>query len=171
MLDHAFNGSSVSGGVLHLINNGAYITYNGTGDFPPYNVAFGTHAGMPGKISEFIGGYAYNGCTYSNLNTNNPVNIWQDYALSSYTDLSLTNQYLEMPPVFPELSAQYSSTTGNLTLQWLDNGETYFLFTTPNLTPPITWTQVTNTPFNASGQWMVNVRLIAGGGGFYRLGK
>lgn len=169
MLDHAFNGSSVSGGVLHLINNGAYITYNGTSDFPPYNVSFGANAGTAGKISEFIGGYAYNGCTYSNLNTNNPVNIWQDYALSSYTDLSLTNQYLETLPVFPELSPQYSLTAGNLTLKWPDNGETYFLFTTPNLTPPVTWTQVTNAPVNANGQWMVNVQLNAGGNGFYSL--
>ena len=45
MLNHAFNGSSVSGGVFHLINSGAYITYNGASNFPPYSVNFAPGAG------------------------------------------------------------------------------------------------------------------------------
>jgi hypothetical protein len=169
MLDHAFNGSSVSGGVLHLINTGAYITYNGSSNFPPYNVALGTNAGVAGQVSEIIGGYAYNGWTYTNLNTGNPVNVWQDYALNTYADLSRTNQYYETPPVSPELSAQYGSASQSLTLSWPSNAGAFYLFSTPALTPPVAWTLVTNPVAYSNGQWRVSLPLNAGGCEFYRL--
>jgi autotransporter-associated beta strand protein len=171
MLDHAFNGSSVDGGCLHLINNGAYITYNGTSDFPPYNVTFGTNAGLPGIISEIIGGYAYNGWSYANANTNNPVNVWQDYALSSYTTLSQTNQFDELQPASPELLVQLDSPSQNLVLQWPAYTGTYQLFSTPALTPPIAWAPVTNSIMYSNGQWKVSLPLDSGGSEFYRLGQ
>ena len=87
-----------------LINNGAHITDNGSSVFPPYNVALRTNAGLAGQVAEIIGGYACNGWTYTNLSAGNPVNLWQDYALNSYADLSRTNQYVETPPISPELS-------------------------------------------------------------------
>jgi hypothetical protein len=169
MLDHAFNGSSVSGGVMHLVNNGAYITYNGSNDFPPYNVAIGAGAGSAGKVSEYIGGYAYNGCTDTNVDTNNPVNVWLDYALNSYSVLSRTNQYFEPSPPLPELSVQYSPTTEGLTLGWPANAGTFSLFTTPALTPPVTWTPVTTPASYSGGQWRVNLPAALVGNAFYRL--
>ena len=84
MADHAFLGSRVNGGVFHLVNNSAYIAYNGTSNYPPYSVSFGTNAGSTGKLSEFIGCYAYNGYSCTNANTNNPVNVWGNFGLSSY---------------------------------------------------------------------------------------
>lgn len=83
MDNHSFIGSVVNGGVFHLINNSAYISYSGTSNFPPYNVTFGAGAGLPGRTNEFIGCYAYNGCSLANLATNNPVNCWNDYALAN----------------------------------------------------------------------------------------
>jgi len=171
MLDHAFNGSSVSAGVLHLVNNGAYITYNGANDFPPYNVAFGTNAGIAGKVSEYIGGYAYNGCGYTNPDTNNPVNVWLDYALNSYSTLSRTNEFYETQPGSPELSVKYDSTTRSLSLLWPDNAGMFSLFTAATLTPPITWMPVTNPAVYVDGEWMVSLPVSPAGNAFYILGQ
>jgi hypothetical protein len=78
-------GSIVNGGVLHLVNYSAAVGGN-----PVYNVAFGTNAGIAGKTSELIGCYAYNGCSYGNVNLTNPVNAWADFALSQYSVLDNT---------------------------------------------------------------------------------
>jgi len=83
MDNHSFIGSIVNGGVFHLVNNSAYISYNGTSNFPPYNVAFGAGSGLPGKTNEFIGCYAYNGCSGVNAGTTSPAAVWNDYALSA----------------------------------------------------------------------------------------
>jgi autotransporter-associated beta strand protein len=82
MDNHSFIGSVVNGGVFHLVNNSAYISYGGTSNFPPYNVTFGAGAGLAGRTNEFIGSYAYNGCGMINLAANNPVACWNDYALA-----------------------------------------------------------------------------------------
>lgn len=86
---HSDNGSAlgsiVNGGVFHLINYSASVNGN-----PVYNVTFGTNAGLAGKTNEFIGCYAYNGCGLINVAANNPVNCWNDYALSGYTVLDPT---------------------------------------------------------------------------------
>ena len=169
MLDHAYNGSSVSGGVLHLVNNGAYITDNGPAHFPPYNVTFGTNAGVAGKVSEIIGEYAYSGCTYTNVNTNNPVNVWNDYALDSYSVLSRTNQFDATEPPPPNLSFSFDSTTRTITLTWPGGTGAFYVFTTPTLTPPVVWSQVTNSPTYSNGQWTLVLSPNDEGEGFYRL--
>lgn len=162
MLDHAFNGSSASGGVLHLINNGAYITYTGTSNFPPYNVTFGTSAGISGKVSEIIGGYAYNGCTDTNLNTNNPVLAWVDYNLSSH--LVAVSNYTVTPPTL-----QSGGLGAGATMSWPWNIGAFNLCSTTNLTPPAVWTMVTNTPSLTNRQWTVQLPGGKTGMQFYRL--
>jgi hypothetical protein len=82
MLDHSALGSLVDGGVFHLVNNGAYITYWGTNVFPVYDVTFGAGAGLPGKVSEVIGCYAYNGVTNLAASPGTPVMAWADYSLN-----------------------------------------------------------------------------------------
>jgi len=87
-------GSIVNGGVFHLINYSA-----GIGGTQIYNVLLGENAGIPGKTNEFIGCFAYNGCSYINAATNpNPEAVWNDYALSGY---SLLN------PNLPAIYGQY----------------------------------------------------------------
>lgn len=169
MLDHAYNGSSVSGGVLHLINNGAYITDNGLTHFPPYNVTFGPNAGIGGKVSELIGGYAYNGYTDSNTDTNNPVNIWDDYALSSYSVLSQTNQFKPTEPDSPVLSYSFDPSSHDLMLTWPGDAGAFYVFATASLTPPITWSRITNSPTYSNGQWILTLPPTNGEGVFYRL--
>lgn len=169
MLDHAYNGSSVADGVLHLVNNGAYITYNGSAVFPPYNVTFATNAGLTGLVSELVGNYAYNGSTYTNLNPGNPVNVWQDYALSSYAVLTQTNRFVETPPVSPALSLQWNAAAQGLTLFWPSNAGTFYLFSTPSLTPPVSWTLVTNSLVYSNGQWLLTLPVNPNAAEFYRL--
>jgi len=169
MSDHAFLGSRVNGGVLRLINNSAYITYNGTSNFPPYSVAFGTNAGIAGKVSEFIGCYAYNGCTFTNLNTNNHVNVWLDYALRTYTLLSKTNQLQEFQPPAPALTTQWNPAAPALVLQWPANVGAYSLYATPGLTSPAMWTFVPRTPILSNNQWTVTLPIDPNTNALYRL--
>ncbi len=75
-------GSTVNGGVFHLINSSANASGN-----PIYNITFGTNAGLAGATSEYIGCYAYNGCSLINLAASNPISCWNDYALSAYSVL------------------------------------------------------------------------------------
>jgi autotransporter-associated beta strand protein len=83
---HSDNGSAigsiVNGGVFHLVNYSASVGGN-----PVYKVTFGAGAGIAGKTNEFIGCYAYNGCSLINVAANDPVNCWNDYALSTYAVL------------------------------------------------------------------------------------
>src|ERR1700677_31636 len=163
--------SRADAGVFHLINNGAYITYNdGPNNFPPYSVTFGTNAGIAGKVSEVIGDYAYNGYDYTNLNTNNPVNVWMDYALNSYQLLSNTNQYSEFQPVPPQLALQYNYNSQGLNLSWSNNPIGSFnLFYATNLSSPVAWTPVTNLPSLSNGQWLVSLPIGTNNAGFYQL--
>jgi hypothetical protein len=87
MDSHSFIGSIVNGGVFHLINNSAYISYSGASNFPPYTVTFGPNAGIAGKTNEYSACYGYNGCGYINASTNAPTEVWNHYALSRYSVL------------------------------------------------------------------------------------
>ncbi len=106
---HSFIGSIVNGGVFHLVNNSAYISYSGTSNFPPYNVTFGSGAGLPGRTNEFIACYAYNGCGLFNVASNNPVSAWNDYALASYTVLDPTQPVIY--GLYPNGSSLYQVTS------------------------------------------------------------
>ncbi len=105
---HSNNGSAVgsivNGGVFHLINASASVSGN-----PVYNVTFGANAGIAGKTNEFIGCYAYSGCGLINVAANNPVNCWNDYALSQYAVLDPTQPVIYN--LYPDGSSLYQNTT------------------------------------------------------------
>jgi hypothetical protein len=105
---HSDNGSAigsvVNGGVFHLINASASVSGN-----PVYNVTFGTNAGIAGKTNEFIGCYAYNGCGLINTASNNPVNCWNDYALTNYAVLDPTQPIIYN--LYPSGTSLYQSTS------------------------------------------------------------
>ena len=163
MLDHSFQGSRVDGGVFHLINNGAYISYNGASNFPPYNVTFGAGAGINGKVSEMIGCYSYNGCNYSNSNPINPVLAWANYNLA--TPLTPVNTFEVTPP--PLLISSTGITQCSI-LNWPGNAGAFNLYSTRSIASPVTWTLATNTPLFANSQWTVTLTNSANIG-FYRL--
>ncbi len=82
------SGTWVNGGVLHLVN------YSGLNQQPPYTLTFGSSAGISGKTNDFVGCYTYNGCAFINANSSNPVNVCDDYALSSYNMIGSVNRQL-----------------------------------------------------------------------------
>jgi len=147
---HSFIGSVVNGGVFHLVNNSAYITYSGTSNFPPYNVTFGTNAGIPGKTNEFIGCYAYNGCGCINAAANNPADVWLDYALSTYSVFD------------PTLPAVYDLSPNGSSLFQYTNGFSFGVVapdgvTATNIVVTLNGTPVTNLVFSgASTSWTVS---------------
>jgi hypothetical protein len=63
------------------------------------------------------------------------------------------------------------SKTQGMTLQWAgESSDTpASVYYAPNLTPPVTWTLVTNTPVFSNGQWMLTVPTGTGSGGYYQL--
>jgi len=67
---------TVNGGAFHLVNAGFF------GSNP--KITFGAGAGIAGLTNEFIGCYCQNGFTYTNLNSANPVSVWNDYALFGF---------------------------------------------------------------------------------------
>jgi hypothetical protein len=155
MDNHSFIGSIVNGGVFHLINNSAYIAYNGTSNFPPYNVTFGPGAGLPGKTSEFIGCYAYNGCGALNPNTNNPLAAWNDYALSSYAEFNPAAPVLY--DFYPNGSALFQYTN---VLSFIANSE--YGIETNDITMTLNGTNVTNLVFSGSAtSWNVSYPDVA----------
>jgi T5SS/PEP-CTERM-associated repeat protein len=163
MLDHSFLGSRVDAGVFHLVNNGAYISYNGASNFPPYNVAFGAGAGITGKASDMIGCYAYNGCSFENSSPNNPLLAWVNYNLA--TPLIAVSSYALTPPL---LSINSTQTMQSATLTWPNGVGAFDLYYTPSLVPPISWTLITDTPLFLNNQWSVALTNNTPGG-FYRL--
>jgi hypothetical protein len=171
MQTHSDFGSQVNGGVLHMVNVSAYITVN---YFPIYNVSFSTNAGIAGKISEIIGCFTYSGFSYTNANTNNPVNVWNDYALSAYQVLS----HLKGPlsgggdnslNQTPRLSMQTGVGDTDMLFEWPATGVACDLYYASDLTPPIVWTLVTNAPVFTNGQWEIGMSFGTNQHGYYCL--
>lgn len=79
MLSHSPLGSKVTGGVFRIINQASYVVTGPT----PYlvnKIEFGPGAGLPGKVSEVIGGYCDKGFNVINNSLNNPINVWGNYS-------------------------------------------------------------------------------------------
>lgn len=161
MLDHSFRGGRVDGGVLHLVNNGAYIAYNGASNFPPYDAGFGSGAGASGKVSEWIGCYAFNGCSVASASL--PLLTWANYNLA--TPLVPVNAFSFTPP---RLSATPRAHVPTLNVSWPANMGAFGLYATASLMPPVLWSLVTNVPVYSNNQWTVAVP-IKSPSGFYRL--
>jgi len=83
-LPQAAGGVQVNGGVFHLIN--ASIL---NGASSPFTITYGTQSGIAGKTNEYIGSYAYSGCSVLINNPTNAYAIWNDYALNAYNTLDI----------------------------------------------------------------------------------
>jgi len=147
---HSFIGSLCNGGAFHLINNSAYISYNGISNFPPYNVTFSAGSGITGITNEFLGNFAYNGCSLINFSTNSSVNTWNDYALSSYSVLN------------PNLPVIYGVSPGGSSLFQYTNALNFSAISpagiaTSNIIVTINGVNVTNLIFTGSATgWNVS---------------
>ncbi len=68
----------------------------------------------------------------------------------------------------PSLGFAANGSEGTFTVNWPAWGSNWTLWTTTNLTPPVTWVQATNSINSSNGQSIVTVP-IAPGGAFFRL--
>lgn len=68
----------------------------------------------------------------------------------------------------PSLGIAANGSNGTFTVSWPAWGNSWTLWCTTNLTPPVTWVQVTNSISNSNGQLIVTVP-IATGGAYFRL--
>jgi hypothetical protein len=152
MLDHSALGSRVDGGVLQLINSGAYITYWGGNVFPVYDVAFGGGAGLTGKVSEVVGCYAYNGVNVTNVNASSPVLARNNFALAT---LATSTPYKLTPP-----RLQFSNSASELQLSWPGDIGYFGLWQTGSLTPPVAWAACTNPPLFLSNSWRNTLPIL-----------
>jgi len=149
-------GSRVDGGVAHFINCGLQ---GGTSSF--YTVPFNsTSNGVPGKISEIIGCYAWTGVTNSLANADNPINIWGNFGINNLvgqTPFEVTSPQLLL-----------SAGGNNLALVWTNNMGAFNLFSSPSLSAPA-WNPVTNAPYFSANHWTVTNAINGSGQWFYRL--
>jgi autotransporter-associated beta strand protein len=91
----------------------------------------------------------------------------------NYYILVSTNSQLIPPegPAVLQLSPPQSSNISNLTIAWRGSitDTATNLYWTPNLTPPVIWTRLTNAPMFTNGQWTVPLPIGTNSAGFYRL--
>lgn len=156
-------GTKADGGVLHLINCG--FEGNTTALYTvPFNSA---SPGVPGKVSEIIGCYAWSGVNCTRANTNNPVLSWGNFAVNT-----LTNQ-TPFDVVPPQLSLGQNQTASNLnlTLAWRADMGFFTPYYATNLAPPAVWTAMTNLPWFSSNRWSVFEPAGPVPQRFYRLQK
>ena len=88
----------------------------------------------------------------------------------NYYMLVSTNSQLTQPegPAVLQLSPPQSS---SITIAWQGNikDTSTNLYWTANLTPPVTWTRLTNAPMYTNGHWTVELPTGTNSAGFYRL--
>ena len=121
--------------------------------------------------------------TYSVIASNVTASVYTDtgvtngttyyYVISSISGLGeSTNSAQASATPLSLIVLSATITSGNqITLAWTTNGNggTVIPYYTPNLTPPVTWVPVTNTPVLSNNQWMVTLPTGTNNSGFYRL--
>jgi hypothetical protein len=150
-------GSRVDGGTAHFINCGfegntsSYYTI-------PFN---STSNGVPGKLSEIIGCYAWTGVTNTTASAGNPIASWGNFGINN---LVTQTPFNVTPPKLSLISGGQ-----NLALSWTNSMGVFNLYSTPNLAAPANWAMVTNTPWFGTNNWTVTALAAAPGQLFYRL--
>jgi autotransporter-associated beta strand protein len=146
-------GSQVNGGVAHFVNCG--LQGNTSADYTiPLSPA---GEGIPGKLSEIIGCYAWTGVT----NSGGTANEWGNFGI---------NNLVAQTP-FSVVSPALQAVSGNddLTLTWTNNMGAFNVYATPTLAGPVIWTMVTNAPDLETNNWLLTLPANAAGNWFYRL--
>jgi autotransporter-associated beta strand protein len=138
-------GTKVDSGVLHLINGG-FEGNTASLYTVPFNSASG---GLAGKASEIIGCYAWSNVNDSQVNTNNPVFAWGNFAINVLSSQAVFNV---IPPVI-SINPNSSGTAGNVAFNWRADMGAFIPHYATNLNAPIAWMTMTNVPCYASNRW------------------
>ena len=88
-----------------------------------------------------------------------------------YYMLVSTNSQLTQPEGPAILQLSTLPNISNVAIAWRGSikDTATNLYWTPNLTPPVTWTRLTNAPMFTNGQWTATLPTGTNGAGFYRL--
>jgi hypothetical protein len=134
-----------------------------------------TYAWVPllnssGGLVSFRGG-AVETLRVTTVNGGNNINCY--LLIATNEQIPLVTQVIEKTaPVLLSASIQSpDSKTPGITLQWTGNvsGPQANIYFAPGLTPPVTWTPVTNTPVFSNSHWQVTLLTGTNSTGFYRL--
>jgi len=106
---------------------------------------------------------------YTNSGLTNGTTYY--YVVSSVSGLGegANSAQASATPTGPiELAVNFSA-NNQIVLSWTTNGGNWTPYYTPNLTPPIMWSAVTNAPVLSNNLWNVALTLGTNSSGFYRL--
>ena len=95
--------------------------------------------------------------------------VWASWA--TVASNSTFENYSAVTRALPELTIGTggNGNGGSIFLVWPSSGVGYGLYTTTNLTPPITWTPDTNQPLLTNNQWQINLPSNNSSVRFYRI--
>ena len=186
-----FGGTNNYGTVFKMTTNGTLTTlasfdYSGNGANPRGGLVQGSDGNFYGTTSQG-GAYGYGTvfqmtpagtlATLVTFDNNNGAFPWDgvvqaaDRGFYGTTSAGGTNGYGTIFRIFMPVSLSASPSGNKVVLSWSTNfAFGYTLQTTPNLTPPLTWTDSTNIPVIVGSQFTVT-NITSGSGQFYRLKK
>jgi len=116
-----------------------------------YRVRWSTN--IAGPYTQLTGNLSTNSFVHTNA-LNGQTNYYQ---LAAYTDCGTGNYSAALGVFLPLPTLSISTTSNSLMVSWPDWASDWLLRSTTNLTPPITWSLVTNTPINSNGQFIANL--------------
>jgi len=79
------------------------------------------------------------------------------YQVATFTECGTGNYSPALGVLLPLPTLSVSATSNTLTLSWPDWANDWLLRSATNLTPPITWWPVTNTPVSSNGQFIATL--------------
>ena len=90
-------------------------------------------------------------------------------SLLDTNDMNLVAQWIASLPDRPVLTITPNGNPGEFTISWPADPGLFDLYTTTDLTDPISWTSTTNSPALLNENWTVTVSIAGGESRFYRL--
>jgi hypothetical protein len=153
-------GSRVDGSVAHFVNAGWQGNIGSS-----YSIPFNSISnGVPGKLSEIIGCYAWTGVTNTLADANNPVASWGNFGINTLQTQTPFNV------TAPHLSLNSNPSQQTVSLVWTNNMGAFNLLSTPSLAQPGSWTPTSIMPYFATNTWTV-VASVTNAQRFYRLAQ
>jgi hypothetical protein len=127
-----------------------------------YKVQWSANVGGP--FTQLIGNLATNSYTATNV----IVGQTNYFRIASYSACGTGNYTPPIGVLIALPSLEFNVDSGSLSLQWPDWATNWQLYSTTNLSPPVTWSPVTNTVSSSNGDFHV-VLPFSGSEEFFRL--
>ena len=154
-------------------DDGAVVYLNGTevwrDNLPAGLIAFGTMAS-----SEVTGSTQTNFITnllspVSLVNGTNIIAIEIHQASPGGPDIGFDFELTGVAAVPAQAALGFTTSGGTPVLRWPQEAGLLQLYTTTNLSPPVSWVALTNTPALSNNQWVLPLPAVTNHSQFYRL--